>query len=313
MNYQQLQRRTLRLLEQGADHDKASRLVDLVIIILILLNIVAILLESIESIRLTHQAFFDYFELFSVAFFSLEYVLRLWSLGAKYSRPHGGPWRGRKEYSLSFEGIIDLVAVAPFYLQFLFPGADLRVLRIFRLIRVFKLSHYSTAIEDLFQAIVAEKRSFLAALYLLLIAVLLTSSLMYFAENETQPEKFSSIPAAMYWSIITLTTVGYGDVSPVTWVGQAIAVLTAFMGVSTVALLTGIVASAFANQMSRRRAVYEAQLRAALKDGLLSSSEKLSLDRLRSEFNLSEEQVAAIKLQIESELKISEPQEGPKK
>lgn len=188
----------------------------------------------------------------------------------------------------SFYGIVDVLATLPYYLQFFLPGLDLRVLRVLRFIRVFKLSHYSTAIEDLFEALRQEKRSFIAALYLLLIAILLTSTLTYFAEHHAQPDKFSSIPDAMYWAIITLTTVGYGDVSPITWMGKILSIVTALMGVSTVAVLTGIVASSFANQMARRRVIFEAQLRESLADGRINPTEAKEIERLRQLFSMSE-------------------------
>jgi len=213
--------------------------------------------------------------------------------------------RGRREYMFGFYGVIDLLAILPFYLQMLFPGADMRALRILRLVRVLKLSHYNSALEDLFNAVKNEARSFIAALYLLTIAIILTSSLMYYAEGDTQPEHFSSIPASMYWAIITLTTVGFGDISPVTWIGQVLATITAFIGVCTVAMLTGIVASSFATQMARRRVVYESQLREAYKDGVLSDEEKKMLLKLRTDFNLSEEQIKSINQQVEDEIKQS--------
>jgi len=150
--------------------------------------------------------------------------------------------------------------------------------------------HYSTAIEDLVQAIYDERRSFAATLYLLLITILITSSLMYFAENEAQPEKFASIPDAIYWAVITLTTVGYGDFTPVTWPGRVISLFTAFLGVCTVAILTGIVASAFANQMARRRVIFETELRKAFADGIISPQEDQTLDQLGRAFNLSPEE-----------------------
>ena len=207
------------------------------------------------------------------------------------------------KYIFSFHGIIDLVAILPFYLQVLLPGLDLRVLRILRLLRVFKLSHYSTALEDLFSAIFQERRSFAAASYLLLLALVLTSSFMYYAENAYQPEKFSSIPNAMYWSLITLTTVGYGDVSPVTSVGKFISIFTAFLGVSIVAMLTGIVASAFTNQIARKKVIFEDQIREAMKDGVLDADEKLLLEKLRLEFGLSEDQTEHLFRQVQREIK----------
>ena len=205
---------------------------------------------------------------------------------------------------LSFSGFIDLVSILPFYLQALFPGLDLRVLRTLRLLRIFKLSNYNTAIEDLFSAVYEERKSFIAALYLFVIAFVLTSSLIYYAENEMQPDKFASIPDAMYWSLITLTTVGYGDVSPLTWVGKIISVATALMGVSVVALLTGILANAFSNQIARRKMLFEDQIREALEDGVVDALEVRSLEQLRKDFGLSKQQADALMRHVKREQKV---------
>lgn len=300
----QFQRRLMEILEQATDKDRASKICDVFITTLVLCNILSVILESVSSLQAVYGQYFDLFEFWSVMFFTLEYVLRFWATGATYS-DHGQKWRGRREYMFGFYGVVDLLAILPFYLQMLFPGADMRALRILRLVRVLKLSHYNSALEDLFNAVKNEARSFIAALYLLTIAIILTSSLMYYAEGDTQPEHFSSIPASMYWAIITLTTVGFGDISPVTWIGQVLATITAFIGVCTVAMLTGIVASSFATQMARRRVVYESQLREAYKDGVLSDEEKKMLLKLRTDFNLSEEQIKSITEQVEDEIKQS--------
>ena len=300
----QFQRRLMEILEQATDKDRASKICDVFITTLVLCNILSVILESVSSLQAVYGEYFDLFEFWSVMFFTLEYVLRFWATGATYS-DHGQKWRGRREYIFGFYGVVDLLAILPFYLQMLFPGADMRALRILRLVRVLKLSHYNSALEDLFSAVKNEARSFIAALYLLTIAIILTSSLMYYAEGDTQPEHFSSIPASMYWAIITLTTVGFGDISPVTWIGQVLATITAFIGVCTVAMLTGIVASSFATQMARRRVVYESQLREAYKDGVLSDEEKKMLLKLKTDFNLSEEQIKSITQQVEGEIKQS--------
>jgi voltage-gated potassium channel len=298
MSYKSIQKRTLEILDQSQDGDAISKICDFVIIAFVMLNIFGVILETMSDFEARYHLEFYIFETFSIAFFTIEYFTRLWAAGAMID---GESWRGRVRYIFSFNGLVDLAATAPFYLQILMPGLDLRVLRILRLVRVFKLSHYSTAIEDLFSAVYQERKAFIAAIYLLLIAVILTSSLMYFAETTHQPDKFGSIPDAIYWSLITLTTVGYGDVSPVTGVGKIIAVSTAFMGVCVVALLTGIVASAFANQITRRKVIFESQLREALKDGTVDEDEQISLENLRVAFNLSEEQVAEFYLQAQKE------------
>ena len=122
----------------------------------------------------------------------------------------------------------------------------------------------------------------------------MSSSLIYFAEHKVQPEDFRSIPDAMYWAIITLTTVGYGDVSPVTVMGKCIAAFTAIFGVTVVALLTGIVANSFNAQMDRRKIIFEDQVRTALLDGILDSEEEVTLDELRKKFGMSKLQADAL-------------------
>ncbi|MDC3015371.1 ion transporter [Luminiphilus sp.] len=297
--------RTLVLLEKSEDGDLAGKLIDIAILSLVLLNILAVVMESVSSIFARYELFFYYFEILSVAIFSVEYFLRLWANGAIRYEARMGISNGSLRYALSFHGVIDLVAILPFYLQMLLPGLDLRVLRILRLMRVFKLSHYSTALEDLFSAIWQERRSFAAASYLLLLALILTSSIMFYAESEHQPDKFSSIPNAMYWSLITLTTVGYGDVSPVTSIGKVISIFTAFLGVSIVAMLTGIVASAFSNQMARKRVIYEGELRRALADGEIDDDERRLLDDLKDQFGLSDDQTELLFEQVRKETKLT--------
>jgi voltage-gated potassium channel len=292
-------RRLYELLEKGDDSDVYSLWIDRFFTLLVLFNIAAVIAESVPTLYRQYGIWFHQFEVFSVVVFTAEYALRLWAVA---ERAELSPVAERKRYALSFYGLVDFFAILPFYLQLLFPGADLRVLRVLRLIRVLKLSHYSSAIEDLFEAVRAEKRSFIATLYILLIVILLSSSLMFFAEHDAQPEKFATIPHSIYWAVITLTTVGYGDVSPVTPVGQVLSLFTAFMGVCTVAMLTGIVASSFANQMARRRVIYEEELRSAYADGVLDDSEQAILDALQEKFDLTNEQVAQLTRKVKDDI-----------
>jgi voltage-gated potassium channel len=285
----------MQILDKGDVDDKPSLWCDRLITLVILLSVTEIILESVDSIGSVYGAQLAMFETFSVAFFSLEFLLRLWSNGSRHS---DSDWKGRKDYIFSFHGLVDIISILPFYLQVLFPGADLRVLRLLRLTRLLKLSHYSTAIEDLASAIYAERRSFGAVVYLLSIAIVASSTLMYYAEAAVQPEKLASIPHAIYWSVITLTTVGYGDISPITPVGKAIAIVTAFLGIATLAIFSGIVATSFANQLARKKVLYEQQLRDALSDGFVEEREKQLLTKLQSEFGLSDEVVAEISNQV---------------
>ena len=286
--YENIKKRTSELLSKANITDKPSQYVDTALFILILLNITAVCLESIQSVGNKYQKLFYYFEMFSVFIFGIEYLLRVWSAPAREDLGESSSFIKRLKYIFSFTGLVDFIAIIPSIITY-FGGLDLRWLRVLRLLRLLKISNYSSAIEDFFSAIMADWRSFSAALYLVLVALFLSSALMYIAENESQPDKFSSIPETMWWSLITLTTVGYGDVSPITPFGKIIGAFTAIMGVCTVALLTGIVASAFANQRAQRTAILEAEINQALSDGVISDMEAKKIEKLRKELNLSPE------------------------
>jgi voltage-gated potassium channel len=187
-------------------------------------------------------------------------------------------------------GLVDFFATMPYYLHVFFPLLDLRILRVLRLLRILKLSKYNTALQDLFTAVYSERRAFGSAAFLLLIATIVSASLMHFAEGHAQPEHFGSIPHSIYWSIVTITS-GFGNVDPVTKGGEVIALLTGFLGVCMAAIMTGIVASAFANQMSRKKASYMAQLRQVFADGVVSDEERATLKRLQAQFRLSDAEV----------------------
>jgi voltage-gated potassium channel len=288
------QQRLSEILNSGKSGDSISRRVDLALSALIVLNLIAISLESVDRINLLYGTLLSTFETFSVCVFLVEYLLRLWSAPCQDDLPVGTNLNRRLHYTFSFTGIIDLLSILPSLLQWLIPGVDLRWLRVLRLTRLLKLSHYSSALEDLCSAIYEERRAFAAAMYLFVIALFLASALIYLAESTAQPDVFSSIPETMWWAIITLTTVGYGDVSPITPLGKFIGALTALMGVCTVALLTGIVGSAFANQLAKRKAIFEAEVSDALSDGVISLDEAAHIERLRTEFNLPEAHARAI-------------------
>ena len=286
--------RVMEILSKGDPNDAVSRACDKFLSILILLNLVAVCLESVESINLQYHSALTLFEWFSVTIFLIEYLLRIWSISADEAARGATPWGRRAGYVFSFTGLIDLAAILPSILPLIMGGVDLRWLRVLRLLRLLKMSHYSSALEDLVSAVHEERRSFAATLYLLAIALFLSSSMMYLAESHVQPDHFESIPQTMWWSLITLTTVGYGDVYPITPIGKFIGALTALMGVCTVALLTGIVASAFSSQMARREAIFEAEINAAMSDGIITSDEKQHIETIRARFNIPEEHAKAI-------------------
>ena len=296
---QQLVMQTL----DGSAKSRASKYVEWIITFVVLTNCTAVVLDSVPDIHASYKDFFHELEFWSVMFFSAEYLLRAWSYGARYTKENGGAWRGRKEYMFSFFGLIDFFATAPFYIHFLFPYLDLRVLRVLRLLRILKLSNYNTALQDLFVAVKSERKAFGSALFLLVIATIVSASLMYFAEGHEQPEHFASIPAAIYWAIITITS-GYGNVEPVTRAGEFIALITGFLGVCMAAIMTGIVASAFSNQMSRKKAAFAAQIRQVLADGAVSAAESDVLLRMQRQFRLSDDVVMQMMADARKEMGI---------
>ena len=156
--FRRTKRRVFHILE-GDVADPASRFCEIFIATLVILNVLAIILESVPEIHEAWGRYLHVFDLFSVGVFTVEYVLRVWSYSEKYTEPGDSPWKGRKEYIFSFYGLVDFFSTVPFYLQLLMPGTDLRVLRMFRLLRIFKLSRYNSAMDDMFEAIKAEKET----------------------------------------------------------------------------------------------------------------------------------------------------------
>ncbi len=285
-------KKTLMEILDGSPEHKSSHYVELLITVVVLMNCSAVILDSVPAIHAEYREFFHELEFWSVMFFTVEYVLRVWSLGAKYAAGEGGAWKGRRQYMFSAFGLVDFFATMPHYLHMFFPTLDLRILRVLRLLRILKLSKYNTALQDLFHAVNSERRAFGSAAFLLLIATIVSASLMHFAEGHEQPQFFGSIPHSIYWSIVTITS-GYGNVEPVTKAGEVIALLTGFLGVCMAAIMTGIVASAFSNQLSRKKAAYQSQLRQVLADGVVSDAERESLRVLQMKYRLSDAQVQA--------------------
>ena len=300
--YLAVQNRLNQILERADFGDRVSRSTDMFFTALVIVNIISITLESVPWIYAAHKSLFTWIEIISVGIFTIEYLCRVWVAPTKISGPRNfaSACKSRAKYVLSFSGIVDLLSILPFYLRSFFPFLDLRILRALRLLRILKLSHYNSAMEDLFEAIFEERRSFYAASYLFAILFILSSTLMYFAEYRTHPTGFQSIPDSMYWALITLTTVGYGDITPITVTGKLIAVGSAILGVIVVAIITGIVASSFNAQMERRNIIFEDQVRKALLDGILDYAEKADLERLRKQFGMSKRRADALIDQVQS-------------
>jgi len=218
---------------------KGGALCDWSLMILILLNVASVVLGSVSEVYERHALLFTYFEIFSVAVFSVEYLLRLWTAPYKFSQSKYPYLR----YIFSFGGLVDLLAILPFFIPFII-NADLRILRLlrmFRLLRVLKLNRYDTAIRMIGQVLKNQKEMLHITIFFMAVMILMTSAVMYFVETSVQPERFPSIPATIWWSVATLTTVGYGDVYPITNLGRILGGIIAIFGVGLIAMPSGII------------------------------------------------------------------------
>jgi voltage-gated potassium channel len=243
-------RRIYQLIEIGRGDDAASRFFDDLIICLILGSALAFCLETVPWIRAEWGFWLDAFEFFSVGVFTVEYLLRLWTAVEVPMLSRLPGWKARLWFARRPFLLIDLIAILPFYLGALLP-IDLRILRLLRLLRFLKLTRYSPAIHTLLRVISNEQRSLAGAFVLLVGALIVFSTGMYYIEGDIQPEKLGTVPDAAYWAITTLTTVGYGDVSPITPLGKIWASLTMVCGLCVLALPVAIIATGFSTEVGR--------------------------------------------------------------
>jgi voltage-gated potassium channel len=281
-----LRRRTAEILEQEHFNDRTSRIINFFLISMILLNVVAITLESVDSIYRQYETTFWYFDMFSVAVFTVEYFARIWSCLDLTDVEERTPIIGRIKFMLRPLTLIDLIAILPFYLS-LYISIDLRSLRILRLLRLFKLTRYSPALSVLLEVLYNESKTLMAAFVVLLIMLILSATGIHILEGEVQPEVFGSIPGAMWWSIVTLTTVGYGDVVPLTTAGKFFAGIIGLVGIGMVAIPAAIMASGFNENLRGRREKYNTFIRKTVKDGLIDDRERWRLEELRRELGLT--------------------------
>jgi voltage-gated potassium channel len=251
--YDKIQGDVYTLLESPADTNKARKIIILFIAALILLNVAVVILETVNSLYLRYTTFFHLFDLFTVIVFTIEFTLRIWC--CVQNPLYASPVRGRIRYMVSLYMLIDLVALTPFYLPLIIP-LEFRLLRLLRLMRVFRvlrLGKYSNAFDTFVDVLKSKKEELVITVIMAVIIMILASSALYAAERDAQPEKFGSIPDAMWWAVVTLATVGYGDIYPITPLGKFLAAIVAISAIGLFALPTGILAAGFAESLGRKR------------------------------------------------------------
>lgn len=240
-----------QVLESGRSSGKLGLAFEVFLILLIVSNVAAVTVETMPSIGPAYHRWFNYFEAVSVVIFTIEYFLRLWT-APEDRRFADNPVRGRVRFALQPYMVIDLLAFAPAYLALFVPVADLRILRMFRLLRLLKMARYSPAVSTLVHVLSAERRALFGTLLLLLCVMCMSAEMMYLVEGHVQPAVFGTLPDCMYWAIVTLTTVGYGDKVPITELGRVVAGITMILGLGLFALPVGIISASFLSEIRRR-------------------------------------------------------------
>lgn len=248
-----MKQRIYRLISKGSHGNKWNRAVDYLIMALIILSVFSIILESMKDISLKYGAYLYMFNVFSIIIFTIEYVLRIYI--SELTHPSTSKIKSAFKFITSTEGLIDLLAIIPFYLPMLLKMdvRFIRILRLTRFLRILKLNRYNKSLHMILE-VFKEKKSELAVTgFVLFLILLMASFIMYYVEGEAQPEAFPDILSAFWWAIATLTTVGYGDIYPITSLGRLISGIIALLGIGLVALPTGLISAGFINKIEKNK------------------------------------------------------------
>lgn len=245
-------RKIFDLLNPDISKSKTGWYIDIFLLVLILLNVAAIVLESVADLYHQFRYLFGAFEIFSVVIFTVEYLLRLYTLD-QHRRFHGG-FKSYLKHIFSFNSLIDLFAILPFYLPLF--GFDLRLIRLvrlFRVFRLFKVARYVKALKMIEEVLKDKKEELIISLFFIIFFLMISSTVIYYVEFPVQPDVFSSIPKTLLWGLATLTSSSDGDMNPITDLGKFLSGLISFFGVILFALPTGIFASGFTEQIEHRK------------------------------------------------------------
>lgn len=291
MSQSLLRQRCYHLLDGNEALSPIGRLINGFIISLIVVNVAVVIAETVPELNREYHLYFNALELFSVAVFTLEYLSRVW---ISSENPKFGPGlKGKLKYIFSPIALIDLIVILPFYLS-LFISIDLRYLRLLRLLRLLKLSHYIRSMDVFIKVVTSELASLASAVFAVLVLVVLAACIMFALEHQAQPEAFKSVLDAIWWAVVTLTTVGYGDITPVTAGGKILAIMIMLLGVGTVALPAGMLAARFSEELQNRKSAMTAEVINALEDGELTDYEQGMLKGLSRKYGISEEDLEQI-------------------
>jgi voltage-gated potassium channel Kch len=296
--------------------------VDNFIVFWVLVSIASVILESVDAIGHTFAREFQLIDTVAFSIFTLEYLARWYA--APENPNYAKRWSPRMAFMRHGQSVVDLLAILPFLLERFLPWPlDLRFLRVFRLLRLLKLTRYTSATVTLYKVVRREGQVIFASVFVMLLLVVLTASIGYLFEHAAQPDKFDNIPQSIYWAVITLASVGYGDISPVTGMGRALTVVLSLLGIGIFAIPAGLLASAFTDQLRIDRENLKHKLLKAYDKGkldpqahewLLAETERLHLTQDEVHRLLSEaREAAAAKDRVETQggIRLIDPQQQP--
>lgn len=279
--------KTYRLFEDNMQSSDLSRYLNIALVTLIVINVLAVIFESDPTIGKRFATEFALLEAISVAVFTLEFLLRLWACVERKPK-YGSNLKTRIKYLFSPVALVDLLAIVPFYIS-LFVSIDLRYLRLLRVMRILKLTHHFKGFNIFVTVLRKELKSISATILVMVFLIIIAASLMYTLENKAQPQAFGSIAQSIWWSVVTMTTVGYGDVTPITPAGKAVSMIVMLLGVGFVALPAGMLAGRFSDELKLRRQNLDSHIRHALEDGIIDAKEHEALVKLAERLELDPE------------------------
>jgi voltage-gated potassium channel len=282
--------KTYQLLESDTSASVTAKVVTWLLILLIITNVAAAIIASDQNYYLPYKNAFIAFELISLSLFCFEYLLRVWCCVEAKEYQDLAKHKARLKYILTPIALIDLIAVLPFVIAMFF-AIDLRTLRLIRVLRLLKLTHYFKGFNIFTTVIIKESKSIAAAMMVMMFLIIIAASLMHSIEGEAQPEVFGSIIHSLWWAVVTMTTVGYGDVVPVTTAGKIISTFIMFIGVGLVALPAAMLAARFSEELRERKEDLDTHIKGALTDGYIDINEYQALEALADKLEIEPDEL----------------------
>ena len=250
-------KRIFTIIEIGTTGDYPSRIYDLLYALVILINLVVTIMYTFDRMEQHYGPLLLSIEAITVAFFALDYILRIWT--AKYLYPGLSEGQAIRKYACSFTGLIDILSFLPYYLPIFFPAgaAVFRIFRVVRIFRLFQINAYYSAMNVITEVLRSKRQQLASSVFIIFVLLLASSLCMYSLENAAQPEVFSNAFSGIWWAVSTLLTVGYGDIYPITTAGKIVSIFITFLGVGMVAIPTGIISAGFVDQFSHVKRLSE--------------------------------------------------------